>query len=258
MRSNLFSQDARSRIEAARSLPPDERTDLLRSLAQGSPYQPWPRGMPSSVNPLVVVLGVSPGNSPAASGGAFLSDYTPTFGEPAPGFRYRDSSSYWDKVRILSTSLLRTWDPSLTEDECIALTGHLNLGTGMFGLAGEDAVEPDVVRWVSSVIAAFRARVVVGLGLVGLLTARSDRVRDAWNGGVLQTDWTLPKWQERDGFRFRHFIAQSDETPVHILLWPNHPSRVPFTGPPRPGGAWERSTLAAAEIVRSLIQKPNH
>lgn len=255
MSMTLFSPEPRTRLAQARSLTTTDRARLLETLAEGSPYKPWPRGMPSSVNPLLVVVGVSPGNSPSGASGPFLADYTPVFGVPAPGFSYADSSYYWEKVRLLSTSLLRVWDRTLSDDDCIALTGHLNFGIGMFGVASKSAVELEVVTWVSAVLQRLRPRLVVGLGLVGFLTDRKDdSVRRAWAEGGLAVDWLAPTLVTGRAFRFRHYTSSSRGERIDLTLWHNHPSKVPFGGRPRPGGQWETSVLAASEFLGPLVR----
>lgn len=248
----LFSDAPRERIQAAASRSDAERRAILDALAADSPYKPWPRGMPAGANPLLVVIGVSPGNSPPTAGAAFLDDYTPTFGVAADGFKILDTSHYLEKIRLLSSCLVRVWDETLSEDDCLAVTAHLNLGTGMFGVASEAAVEPNVVRWVASVVQRFRPRLVVGLGLVSLLTSpgRSD-VRRAWGEHGLGVDWINAEIVVQDAFKFRRYVSQSDDgRKAEVLLWPNHPSRPPFGGHARLGGAWHRSALAAAELIR--------
>jgi hypothetical protein len=121
----------------------------------------------------------------------------------------------------------------------------------MFGVASEGAVELDVVRWVSAVIKR-RARLIVGLGLVGLLTspARSE-IRRAWSDGGPSIDWLTGQIVVQDSFRFRHFVSRRDDgRRLDAVLWPNHPSRAPFGGPPRIGGPWQRSVLVPAQVLR--------
>jgi hypothetical protein len=204
--------------------------------------------MPTSVNPLLVVVGVSPGNSPAAGGDAFLPDYVPTFATPASGFSYPDSSHYWEKIRLLSYEIVRLWDSSLSETECLALTGHLNLGVGMFGKASNEAVELPVVRWVSSMLfERLRPRLVIGLGLTGLvLGPGGGAIREAWNAGGLAVGWNRPELINAGGFQYRSWIAhRSDAVPVRLVFWPNHPSRAPFGGHGIVGGRWHDAALAA-------------
>lgn len=254
-KEGLYGPTALGRISSASAMGPEERAEILQTLSANTPYPPWPRGMPTSVNPLVVIVGVSPGASPAHEGPAFLGDYTPTFGVPAPGFNYRDTSFYWDKVRLLATGFVRLWGEALDERDCLALSGHLNLGTGMFGSASAVAVESDVVRWVSDVLPRLHPRLVIGLGLVGLLTNRSHgAIREAWVAGGLSVDWLKPELITYSEYRFRRYrtyCASGD--PIDFILWPNHPSRPPFVGPPRPGGRWFRAVSAGANVARQLL-----
>lgn len=247
---DLFSPDPRSRLHAARAASEAVRRRTLAFLSEGCPHKPWPRGMPTSVNPLVVVIGVSPGNSPALGAKAFLEDYTPTFGLPAPGLFYRDQAYYWQKVRLLGTSMTRLLDHTLSDQDGLALTGHLNLGTGMFGSASRAAIEPDVVRWVSDVIARCRARLVIALGLVKLLTT-DEVLRGIWNDGAAVVDWTQPQLVAASTFRYRLFRGKGPNgTGFDLVFWPNHPSRAPFGGRPRVGGRWESSIGAACDWLR--------
>jgi len=211
--------------------------------------------MPTSVNPLLVVVGVSPGNSPASGREAFLPDYIPSFGTPAPGFWYPDRSHYWEKVRTLSTEIVHQWDTGLSESECLALTGHLNLGVGMFGSASSDAVELPVVRWVSSLLfEQLHPRVVVGLGLSGLvLGVRGAAIREAWDAGGLVIDWGRPDLISEGGFRYRRWnVRRADDAVMQLVFWPNHPSRAPFGGSGLVGSRWHASVVAA----RGWITQP--
>lgn len=129
--SGLFASRPRERIEAARAIPEAERAGHIQRLARASGYAPWPYGMPTSINPVVVFVGVSPGNSPATVMQPTLErgDYAvPTFGEPHPGLSYPDTNSYWFKVRELAVELVGLFDASLSNEDRLALVGHLNLG----------------------------------------------------------------------------------------------------------------------------------
>lgn len=254
--TGLFSHSPRTRLLAATALDEPSRQGILDALALSAPYRPWPRGMPTSVNPLLVVVGVSPGNSPRIDGEAFLPDYTPTFATPAPGLWYPDRSHYWEKVRALSTEIVRIWDPALAEVDCLALTGHLNLGVGMFGSASRNAVELPVVRWVSSVLfSQLRPRIVIGLGLTGLLLgAQGGTIRDAWNEGGLAVDWRRPDIMEAGGYRYRLWLAhRNDGDPVQFVIWPNHPSRAPFGGRGAVGSRWHDAVVAAKPWIAQQV-----
>jgi len=254
--SGLFADDPRARLLAAAALDEPARLTILDALALTAPYKPWPRGMPTSVNPLLVVVGVSPGNSPRVKGEAFLPNYIPTFATAAPGFWYPDQAHYWEKVRLLSKEIVRIWDPALLEAECLSLTGHLNLGVGMFGSASRDAIELPVVRWVSSVLfKQLQPRIVIGLGLTGLLLgAQGGSIREAWNEGGLAVDWRRPDMMDAGGYRYRRWLAnRKDGEPIEIVIWPNHPSRAPFGGAGAPGSRWHDAVVAAKPWITQRV-----
>ncbi len=134
----IWASRPRDRLAAIRAPGATERTALVDRLIQHAPTGHWPFGMPTVVNPLLVVVGVSPGNSPTVGGDIWADDADPppTFGEPHPGFFVADTSGYWAKIRELCKVVVRGWDASLSDDECYALSGHFNLGTGRFGREG--------------------------------------------------------------------------------------------------------------------------
>jgi hypothetical protein len=243
------------RLEALRRSNPDARAETLRHLTYALPpeYHPWPYGMPTSAAPQVVVVGASPGNSPDLSeNGAEpgRSFQPPTFGDAHPGFYYRDTKGYWEKIRFLVTSVVRHSAPALTEAEALALAGHFNLGTGRAGAATEDAVEPDIVSWVSALLGSrVPAEVVIAVGLNGILTRRS--VERLWNDapGGLAIDWRRPdRMHPFPPYQFRIWHAtRSDGAPVLVCMWPNHPSRHPFAGPV--GAAWRQSVLEFCSLL---------
>ena len=63
----LWSDSVSERLKAARSLGGAELHDLRRELCRGCPVEPWPYGNATTVNPLLVTLGASPGASPRSS-----------------------------------------------------------------------------------------------------------------------------------------------------------------------------------------------
>lgn len=213
--------------------------------------------MPSSASPYVVLLGVSPGNSPRSEDRESLrrcptTSEPPTFGCPAGGFSYRDPRHYWEKASTLCQFLVRRDDPRLSETDALAVSGHLNLGIGLEGKAGEGAIEDGIVRWVSRLLnSVFEARVLVGFGLNGLLA--KPRVNELWNcAGGLPVDWrACPIIRKFDGnYSFRLWTPQrANGERMAVLLWPNHPSRPPFAGRPD-NASWQQAKQAADEMLR--------
>lgn len=221
--------------------------------------------MPTSASPIAVVLGVSPGNSPSSEESDIdpTKPYKPpTFGEPHRGLSYQDGSGYWTKVRALLTMLARRLDDELTETQALALSGHFNLGLELNGKATPDALDRDITTWVSRTLVRVRPRTIVGLGLVGLLVNPKrnwrpaiDEIRAAWKRGGLDLTWEERGWVKECAsvngspytFRLQDALIADERTTV--VLWPNHPSHPPFTGPNGPT-RWGESVEAARIVLR--------
>lgn len=215
-------------------------------------HLPWPFGMPTSIAPMVAVIGASPGSSPATSEASPI-DYRPTVARVHPGFYYPDTSHYWAKIRSLCTAVARCYAPSASEEEALALAGHFNLGTGLAGAATLGVVEPKIVTWLSGLLGSrLPVRVLVCVGLNAIL--KEPAVSHLWNNApcALRVEWDSPQVSEPfQGYRFRLWRAQrSDGEPVLVCMWPNHPSRVPFTGPI--GQNWQAAVDRFCGIVRKF------
>jgi hypothetical protein len=150
---DLWSDNPRERLAAA--LDSATVDDWPGRISESAPMKPWPYGMPTSINPFVVFLGPSPGNSPAPGD----ADYSrrppyamPTAGVPHPKLDYRDPEGYWDRVRELGSMVVQAHSPRMSESATLALIGQLNLGTGAFGQAKNAPLEPDYCRCVPEVV----------------------------------------------------------------------------------------------------------
>jgi hypothetical protein len=265
MDDELHAREPYRRLRAMQVLAPQKRR-LIDDLLAGSALRAWPFGMPTSIAPLVVVIGVSPGNSPNASEVeiAPARPYPePTFAQPNPGLFYLDRSHYWKKVRELMMMAVSRYDFDLEmkPDLALALCGHLNLGVNLAGRGTFAAVDDDITRWVSRVVKHMRPRLIVGLGLVGLLVnppaaerARAERLRQAWEDGGMITAWDAA-WRIEGAnvnghpYAFRYQTTLIDNDVTSILLWPNHPSRAPFAGAGGEGSRWAESVEAARIVL---------
>lgn len=225
------------RLQMLRKRTLEEQQAILVNLSEGCPIKPWPFGMPSSASPHVVLLGVSPGSRPRPEDRHFKTDrqvanQTPTFGIPNVGFSYEDPGKYWKKASDLCRFMVRRDEPSLSDDDALALGSHLNLGTGQHGRAGRQAIEEDILNWVSSLLnSKFQARLLVCFGLNTILKNR--HYCELWNReGGLPVDWRSPSAVQKFGrywFRFWK-TRRADGESMGVLMWPNHPSRHPFSG----------------------------
>lgn len=214
--------------------------------------RPWPCVMPCSAAPEVVVIGISPGNSPRKEDRGCETRYTagapPTFGEP-PDFGYPDTKHYWAKVRSLCCHLVRRADRKMSENDCIALSSHLNLGTGQAGQASMKDTDPPLIRWVSTLLNKFfQPHLIVLFGLNRILRDRSVD----WNHrDGLQVDWHQPHFFSRfDRYQFRLWNADSAKgNRTGVLMWPNHPSRPPFAGSEKTA-EWTRALKEASKFLK--------
>lgn len=261
--SDLYSDAPLARLEYTKSLTGAAATRLRKKAASKSPYIPWPYGMPTSVNPYVLCLGISPG---ARRNKNDCGPYDlPTVGTPHSGFGgkcalkgQRWDATYWQKIRELCVGIVQGEAPSLTRMDCLSLSGHLNLGTEQDGRGHEGLIETKVATWLPNVILEeLRPRVLICFGLWKLLS--SNALQRAWVGTplerIIRED---PKMEESFiygsrtyRFRFWQIPRKGMATPLNVILWPNHPSRHPFGGGVD-SAAWKESIAQAKRLLRSF------
>lgn len=253
--SRLWSSSGYERLSAAQQVSPDEAKELVDNLVASAPGGRWPYAMPTSVNPYIVVLGVSPGASPSASDAHIDTESAtypaPTIGMVHRGFFYSDTKHYWVKVRQLCVEFVTRLSPSVPEEEALALAGHLNLATGRVGSASEAALDPPFVRWVGeTIVRRLRPRVVVGLGVYGILS-KQPIIEDAVRSGGLDLDLRHPdELCSLPGQRYSYRVwhrSTADGSPLSFISWPNHPSRHPFAG--EIGNSWTESVRIGTGLL---------
>ena len=164
----LWSSLPSERLAKAKSLDVNIATEIADKCARAVPEKHkngLPFGMPTSVNPFIVLIGVSPG------AGEEKDQYSygkPTVGVPHHGFMW--DVPYWQKARILCTEIVKSFSPELSDDECLSVSGSLNLGTKQQGVASEMALESEIVKWVPDFITKYlKLKIVVCFGIKSLL-----------------------------------------------------------------------------------------
>jgi len=235
----LWGDCPKERLVAASALGDTETSTLQEVLVRDCPVAPWPYGMPTAGNPYVVVLGMSPGTSPAQGDADYFrrpAIELPTFGTAHPRWDYNDPRGYWDKVRLLTSSVISAIDADVPERSTSALSGHMNLSTGASGQADKVALDPVLAAWVATTISTcLRPRYVIGLGLWSAL--RKPEVRSALTAlGSGKVDYSRPMritsfrgYQEKT-LLFREWdLIRPDGGSMTFVCWPQHPSRAPFS-----------------------------
>jgi len=248
-----LSDQPELRLKQLRDLDEKQQELLWNIVTENVPISPWPYGMPASAAPHVVLLGVSPGNG--LDGEDTLRkkwDNKPTIGILDKGFLFPDKRNYWSKASDLCVSLVQRDAPHLDRLDALALSAHLNLGTGQNGVAGDAAIEPDIVKWVSILLhSKFNAKILVCFGLWGIMSKSHNN--ELWNSsGGLPVDWKSPDDAVSFGnLSFRLWkTKRQDGSPMAVVMWPNHPSRVPFAGGPE-SAMWQK----AKQKVDKLLKK---
>lgn len=257
MNSDLWAPSPRERLHAARHLTFTELKEVHKDLIRGCPVEPWPYGNATVINPLLVTLGVSPGNSPAAGDTQYLAaggHQFPTAGSPHPGTRYRDTAGYWDKLRLLAQVTLKT--SGANEDDALSLFGNLNLDTGQNGKARNVTVKADFASWIVRTISnGLRPRFVVMLGLSTYLHANryvAEILEDAFPGFELKRPHREVHF---DAYSQKRLVFREWDIPckngdeLTIVMWPQHPSRAPFSN----SALWHASCTEFAKRYQHVL-----
>lgn len=148
MTSEIWSSSVEGRLRAAHASNARDVETVHAALIEGCPVEPWPYGNATSINPLLVTLGPSPGGSPDRSvpNPALRPLDLPTVGERHPHTRYDDPRRFWRKIRHLAYTVLGKG--GIDEDDALALFGNMNLDTGRRGQATAVRIDPRFARWI--------------------------------------------------------------------------------------------------------------
>jgi hypothetical protein len=218
--------------------------------------------MPTSINPWLLFIGISPGRG-NDDGRDIRTGFEPSVGSPNQSFcgQYLPTNwdcPYWKKVRALSSGLIGALYPGLSEADCLSLSGQLNLGLRNQGQGKEDAVDSKVALWVSTVIATqLKPRVIIGFGLRSLIY--KAKLKEAWGApsplSIIRE--TNPFREERlkthPHLKFRLWtLSLEDGIQSLFVLWPNHPSRAPFSGDFL-GTPWQSAIKQCVSILKAEL-----
>jgi hypothetical protein len=209
--------------------------ELQKWVGSDAPVAPWPYGMPTVVNPWIVVLGASPGNSPDHGETVTHGSYKlPTVASAHPEFAYRDTRGFWDKTRSLTRTALAANGVDSTAD-ADALAGIMNLDDRRSGNAADVPYRREMAHWaVRTSLQRLQPRYIVALGLS---SGEPNRVlRDALEGALgAPLPSTPDREEEFEGYSEKRLKFRTWRLPgtageeCDLVLWPQHPTRAPFS-----------------------------
>ena len=250
---DLWSDSVGERLRSARALVGRELEAVHAALCEGCPVEPWPYGNATSINPLLVTLGPSPGNSldPAVPDPAKERLRLPTADERHPHTKYKDSRGVWDRIRYLARTVLEIG--GATEEEAYALLGNMSLDTRRSGRVRDVQIDPAFGRWVLRTIRdRLRPRYLVCFGLkskkeaLGLL----EETFDGFARGKPHAEHRF-RGYERSRLAFQEWDCTGlSGNKMKIVQWPQHPSRAPFTSFP----LWQQACREFADRHRRLVR----
>ena len=258
MVKDIWGSSKVARLAAAKAINKGDLQKIHESFCLDCPIAPWPYGNATSINPLLVMLGASPGDSPSAGDTGFLqpgSHPLPTAGYPHPGTAYQDTKGYWDKLRGLAREFLTPTGGSL--DDALALFGNVNLDTSRNGEAQQVVVDLAFAKWVLKTISnGLRPRFLVLLGLSGYLKSNPE-VNKLFEQTFRGFDSRRPHREIRfagylqKNFMFREWdVSNGAGEQMMIVMWPQHPSRAPFSNM----DTWQASCTEFSERYGRLIE----
>jgi len=248
--TELWSEDINRRLKVAKNLSQEDKKRIVSNISSNVPEKPWPYGMPTSVNPYVCIVGLSPGNSPNLHD-LFYTTSLPTIGEAHQGLKYNDTKDYWNRVRKLLYAIIRDKNENLSQEDCLIMSGHLNLDIGREGEGSNVILKEHIVGWVSNLIyEKIKPLVVILNGTYGKL----KDYEHYWNvENGININWNEPNEKLSKEFvksnkiyKFRVWIKLNKfHQKVIVISWPNH-----FTRPPIKGNFDE-----AINITRDIIKE---
>jgi|GEM_PF-6473965 hypothetical protein len=258
MSSKLWSNSRDERLKAARALSEDEIKRIHTDLERDCPVDVWPYGSPTTINPMLLTLGLSPGASPF-KGDVEYSIRTPfempPAGRPHPKVYYKDPRKYWYSVRKLAIQILA--QDSLSDEDSLALFGHVNLDTEASGAAKHVQINARYARWVLlNIRNHLRPRILICLGLSGYFKDNpkvANLFEENFSGLKLRCPhrrYELESYQRKKYWFKEWDIVCQHGNKVRIVLWPQHPVRSPMTNEEVWRGACEQFSRRASELFR--------
>lgn len=249
--ARIWGDSIGERLRGARALSESALAAVREDLCRGCPVRPWPFGNATSINPLLVTLGPSPGASPNRADTGLDSEpwELPTAGVRHSRTTYEDGRGYWRKIRLLARTMVKAESASC--EDAYALFGNMNLDPGRSGQASDVQIDERFGTWVLRTIRdGLRPRFVVCLGLRGKPAAMDLLAQ------VFEVDSSRPHTEPLKCYQRRRLTflewdcAGSAGNAIKLVLWPQHPSRAPFTNVE----TWRDACEEFADRYRCLIR----
>ena len=230
--ASIWGDSISERVSSARSLSGSTLAAVYEDFCEGCPVPVWPYGNATSINPLLVTLGPSPGGSPdrGVEDPAGKALQLPTAGVRHPHTTYEDKRGFWRKIRLLARTVVQSGTTS--SEDSYALFGNMNLDPNRSGKASDVRIDPVFGEWLLRAIRdKLRPRFVIGLGLI----RKPEAVRllsqafDGFDAAKPHAEHPLECYQ-RSRYVFREWDCTGPHgNQIKLVLWPQHPSRAPFT-----------------------------
>ena len=251
--ARIWGGSISERLSGARALSVSALNAVHADLCQDCPVAVWPYGNATSINPLLVTLGPSPGGSPnrgdPAPAGKPLE--LPTVGVRHPHTTYEDERKFWPKVRLLARTVVQAGTTSI--EDSYALFGNMNLDSSRSGEASGVQIDPVFGEWVLSTIRdGLRPRIVICLGLKSKPEAIRLLAQAFGEFDIAKPHTEHPlECYKKTRLVFREWDCTGPTgNQIKIVLWPQHPSRSPFTNLE----TWQGACQEFADRHRCLIR----
>ena len=251
--AGLWTDSIAERLSSARALSNGALDALQIGLCEGCPVTPWPYGNATSINPLLVTLGASPGGSPNPNDPDAGENplELPTAGVRHPHTTYEDAKGFWPKIRCLARTVLAVG--TTTAEDAYALFGNMNLDTARSGKASDVQFDPVFGAWVLRTIRdQLQPRFLVCLGLRTSRGANTllEQAFDGFDRKRPHAEPRLACYQDKR-LTFREWDCTAPTgNELKIVHWPQHPSRPEFNA----FAPWQAACREFATRHRDLIR----
>ena len=230
---NLWSNSISERLCAARALSESELAKARARLRADRPCPSWPYGYATSINPLLMTLGVSPGSARSWAGRdpAKQPFDAPTAGKQHSHIaRLERETEFGKRVCHLAGEILQIGE--IPEEDAYAVFGNVVLDPNRSGRASNVTIKREFAWWILRTIRDhLRPRYLICLGMKGnRSTARF--LEQSFDGFMRKEPHREYRFRsyKRSELTFEEWdVEGSHGNQIKIVYWPQHPRRAPFS-----------------------------